>query len=132
MISFPSSPLGRCWKTLQTILSRILLVRPIPDVKYTRTLYPYIPGSFKYSGLYSTNDRSWFGITLSAFCMEVNTICIWTHVRFQCATSERKFKKDYARSKIFKEFGECKSAISQNYCAAGSFLGLKSWLFGNF
>ena len=28
---------------------------------------------------------------------------------------------DYGRSKIYKEFGGCKSDISQNYCAVGRF-----------
>ena len=30
-------------------------------------------------------------------------------------------KNDYGGSKMFKEFGGCKAAISHTYCAAGSF-----------
>ena len=47
-------PFGSWWKTLPTIFHRIWLVRPIPQVKYTRILYPYIPRSFNYSDLYDT------------------------------------------------------------------------------
>ena len=49
---FTSTSLGRCLKTLTTILLRISLVRTIPHAKYTRVLYPYIPGGSYYSDLY--------------------------------------------------------------------------------
>ena len=40
-------------KKLPTIFRRMWLVRPRPHAKYTRTLYPYIPGIFNWSNLYS-------------------------------------------------------------------------------
>ena len=40
------------WKTLPRTYRRILLVRPRPHLKYTRTLYSYIPGGFNCSYLY--------------------------------------------------------------------------------
>ena len=46
---FPSTPSVRCWKTLPITFQRIILVIPRPHVKYTRTIYPYITGSFNYS-----------------------------------------------------------------------------------
>ena len=43
--------------------------------------YPYIPGGSNYSGPFTvyllTNDRGWYGITLSDFCAEV--IIIWIY-----------------------------------------------------
>ena len=49
---FHSTLLGRWWMKLPTIFLKLLLDRPRPHAKYTRTLYPYIPGGFIYSDPY--------------------------------------------------------------------------------
>ena len=49
---FPSPPLGIWRKKLPTIFRRILLVMPRSHAKYSRTLYPNIPGGFNFSNLY--------------------------------------------------------------------------------
>ena len=64
---FPSPPLGRWRKTFPTILLRIWLVRTRPHTKYTRTLYPYIPGVFNDSNPYGVPEGnmpvlSWYKI----------------------------------------------------------------------
>ena len=65
---------------LPTTFQRIWLVRPIPQVKYTRTIYPYITSGFNYSihgtAYLLTNNHSWSGIPLPASCAEVIRICI--------------------------------------------------------
>ena len=43
-------PHRRCWKALPIIFWKIWLVRPRYHAKYARTLYPYMPGGFNYSG----------------------------------------------------------------------------------
>ena len=67
-------PRGRWQKTLPSTFSRIWLVRPRYHAKYTRMLYPYIPGGFNYSKPYGMH-RSYVGITLYASCTEI--IIIW-------------------------------------------------------
>ena len=87
---FPSPPLERWWKTLPTIWLRILLVRPRLHAKYSKTIYLNIPGSCNYSGLFKvhilTNSCTWSRITLSAFWVELNKICIRPHIQYQSAT----------------------------------------------
>ena len=71
-------PCGRWWKTLLITFQIILLVRPRHRAKYTRTLYPYIPGSFNYSDSYGIPvgmHRPSVGIKLSYFCVEVIIFC---------------------------------------------------------
>ena len=85
----PSSPLGRWWKTLPTIFSRIWLVRPRYHAKYSMTIYHNITGI-----LITMTCRvypkaayiTWFGITLSTFYVYFNTIFMWLHVWCQCVT----------------------------------------------
>ena len=59
----------------------------IPDlIQNTRGRWcPNIPGCYNYSVSPIVNCDS-TGITLSALCTEVNTICIWPYVQFQRAT----------------------------------------------
>ena len=45
-------PRGRWWTTVPIIFRIMLLVKTIPHTKYTRMLYPYIPGGFNYSDPY--------------------------------------------------------------------------------
>ena len=97
---FPSPSLIRWWKTLTNIWLKLWLVRPRPHAKFTRTLYPYIPGGFNYSDLFGTFDRSEAGITSSAFYVEVYIICIWRH--FQCQRVTPPLSHDYIYTDIIR------------------------------
>ena len=55
---FPLPPFVRWWNTLSTVFQCIWLGQPKPYTKYSRMIYPNIPGIFIYSHPYGTNDRS--------------------------------------------------------------------------
>ena len=80
LMFFPSYSLVIWLEITPTILSRKLLVRPRPNVKYLRTIYQNIPGSFNYSSTFTvqllTNYCNQSSITLSAFFVEDNKICV--------------------------------------------------------
>ena len=87
---FPSPPLDIWWKKISTIFSQIWLVFPRPHANYTKRLYPFIPVDINYSGPFTvqliTNYCTLSGITLSAFCVKIDIICIWMHIQCQRAT----------------------------------------------
>ena len=84
---FSSPPLGIWWKfsqpysgeynwlgpdlTLNT-RGRYILIFPVVLITPTcRVVYP------------KATHLSWVGITLSTFCVDVNTICIWMYIQWQ-------------------------------------------------
>ena len=89
---FPSPPLWRLLKTLPIIFQLILLVQPIPHVKYLRTVMSQYSWWFQLLQKPCSTQLLPIGITLSTFCVEFNTICILPYIQCQNATLPTMFR----------------------------------------